>query len=75
MHLSEAEWEKAHSAEFQPISEGRLHLKYPDGEERIFDQDFFNTVKNLDGMPDWDNGLINFSPETMLIESEIAFNK
>lgn len=90
MVLSESDWERAWSVKFTPMSGGRLHLVYPDGEERIFDvwdylkrhnrkkgfwaylfdQDYFNTVKSVQGMPDWDNGLINIAPEVMLTESE-----
>ena len=37
MLLNEQEWEKAWSVTFKPVAGGRLHLKYPDGEERVFD--------------------------------------
>jgi hypothetical protein len=37
MVLNEEEWNKAWSVEFTPMPGGRLLLKYPDGEERVFD--------------------------------------
>ena len=90
MLLNEQEWNKAWSVSFSPMSEGRLHLKYPDGEERVFDvwdylkrtirtkgfwsylfdQDYFNEVKSVEGMPDWGDGLINISPEILYMESD-----
>jgi len=90
MLLSEQDWNKAWAVYFKPLSGGRLHLSYPDGEERIFDvwdylkrhglvrgfwkklfdQDYFNSVKPLGGMPDWEDGLINIAPEIILTESD-----
>jgi len=35
--LNGQKFERAWSVSFTPIPEGRLHLKYPDGEERVFD--------------------------------------
>jgi hypothetical protein len=91
MLLSEADFEKACSVEFYPLSEGRLHLTYPDGEERIFnvwdylkrhgrtvgmwaavfDQEFFNTVQNVSGMPVWGpEECMTMAPETLLLYSD-----
>jgi len=38
---------------------------------KLFNQDYFNTVKSVHGMPDWEDGLINISPEVLLTESTL----
>jgi hypothetical protein len=37
--------------------------------KKLFDKDYFNKVKSIQGMPDWEEGLINISPETLLLYS------
>jgi len=36
---------------------------------KLFNEDYFNSVKSIQGMPDWGDGLINISPEVLLTES------